>query len=73
MDRSQVRASLLNVVAQYDHQVCQARPEGVVDLVSSQDKQLRVLPSTHAGLMANIRVRQPVRPQFAEWLAPRSV
>ena len=73
VDLSQIRASLLNVAAQFDHLVSQAQSESIMDLVSSQDKELRVLPSTHVGLMASIRARQTLWPQFAEWLAPRSM
>jgi len=72
VDLSKIRASLLNVAAQFDHLVSQAQSEGIMDLVSSPDKELRVLPSTHVGMMANIRARQTLWPQFAEWLAPRS-
>ena len=73
VDLSQIRASLLNVAAQYDHLVSQAQSESIMDLVSSQDKELRVLPSTHVGLMANVQARQTLWPQFVEWLAPRSM
>lgn len=73
VDLSRIHASLLNIVAQYDHLVSQAQSEGIMDLVSSQDKELLVLPSTHVGLMANIRARQAVWPKFADWLAPRSI
>ena len=73
VDLSQIRASLLNVAAKFDHLVSQAQSESIMDLVSSQDKELRVLPSTHVGLMASIRARQTLWPQFAEWLASRSM
>lgn len=72
VDLSQVRVPLLNVSAEFDHLVSRAQSESLMDLVSSQDKELRVLPSTHVGLMANINARQAFWPSILEWLAPRS-
>jgi polyhydroxyalkanoate synthase len=72
VDLAQVQAPLLNISAQYDHLVSRAQSESIMSLVSSQDKELRVLPSTHVGLMANINARQAYWPYIAEWLAPRS-
>jgi len=72
VDLSKVRAALLNVCAQYDHLVSRAQGESIMELVSSTDKEFRVLPSTHVGLMANISARQAYWPGIAEWLAARS-
>jgi len=72
LDLSQIRAALLNVCAQYDHLVSRAQAEPVMDLVSSTDKEFRVLPSTHVGLMSNVSARQSYWPGIAEWLGARS-
>ncbi len=72
VDLSNIRAPLLNVVAQYDHLVAQSQAESIMDLVSSEDKELRVIPSTHVGIMASGRARYKLWPEVAEWLAPRS-
>lgn len=72
VDLSNIRAPLLNVVAQYDHLVAQSQAESIMDLVSSGDKELRVIPSTHVGIMASGRARYKLWPEVAEWLAPRS-
>jgi poly[(R)-3-hydroxyalkanoate] polymerase subunit PhaC len=72
VDLSKVRAALLSVCAQYDHLVSRAQGESIMELVSSTDKEFRVLPSTHVGLMANINARQTYWPGIAEWLAARS-
>jgi polyhydroxyalkanoate synthase len=72
VDLAQVRAPLLNLSAQYDHLVSRAQSESIMDLVSSTDKELRVMPSTHVGLMANINARQTYWPGIADWLASRS-
>ena len=70
VDLSNIRASLLNIVAQYDHLVAPSQSQSIMDLVSSKDKELRVIPSTHVGLMASSRARYKLWPELAEWLAP---
>ena len=72
VDLSNIRAALLNVIAQFDHLVAPSQSESIMDLVSSQDKELRVMPSTHVGIMASGRARYKLWPDLVEWLAPRS-
>lgn len=72
VDLSNIRAPLLNIVAEYDHLVAQSQSESIMDLVSSEDKELRVIPSTHVGIMASSRARYKLWPEVVEWLAPRS-
>jgi polyhydroxyalkanoate synthase len=72
VDPSNIHAALLNVVAQYDHLVAQSQAESIMELVSSEDKELRVIPSTHVGIMASSRARYKLWPELAEWLAARS-
>jgi polyhydroxyalkanoate synthase len=72
VELSNIRAPLLNLVAEYDHIVAQSQAESIMELVSSEDKELRVIPSTHVGIMASGRARYKLWPEVAEWLAPRS-
>jgi polyhydroxyalkanoate synthase len=72
VDLSNIRAPLLNIVAKYDHIVAQSQAESIMELVSSEDKELRVIPSTHVGIMASGRARYKLWPEVVEWLAPRS-
>jgi polyhydroxyalkanoate synthase len=72
VDLSNIRAPLLNIVAKYDHIVAQSQAESIMALVSSEDKELRVIPSTHVGIMASGRARYKLWPAIVEWLAPRS-
>ena len=72
VDLANIRASLLNIVAQYDHIVAQSQSETIMDLVSSEDKELRVIPSSHVGIMASGRARYKLWPEVVEWLAERS-
>jgi polyhydroxyalkanoate synthase len=69
---SHIKASLLNIVAQYDHLVSQSQSESIMQLVSSTDKELIVIPSTHVGIMVSSRARYKLWPQLADWLSQRS-
>jgi polyhydroxyalkanoate synthase len=72
VDLSTIRAALLNIVAEFDHLVAPSQAQSIMDLVSSEDKELRIIPSTHVGIMASGRARYKLWPEVAEWLAPRS-
>lgn len=69
---SNIRASLLNVIAEYDHLVARSQSESIMDLVSSQDKELKVIPSAHVGIMVSARARYKLWPEVADWLSQRS-
>jgi polyhydroxyalkanoate synthase len=72
VDLANIRAALLNIVAQFDHLVAPSQAASIMDLVSSEDKELRIIPSTHVGIMASGGARYKLWPEIAEWLAPRS-
>lgn len=72
VDLSRIDASLLNIIAQYDHLVSRAQSESIMDLVSSEDKELRVIPSSHVGIMASRRARYKLWPEVVDWLGERS-
>jgi polyhydroxyalkanoate synthase len=72
VELSNIGASLLNVVAQYDHLVSQAQAESIMDMVTSTDKELKVIPSTHVGIMASRRSKYKLWPEIASWLSGRS-
>jgi polyhydroxyalkanoate synthase len=72
VDLTNIHASLLNVVAKYDHLVAQSQSESIMDLVSSEDKELRVIPSSHVGIMASKSARYRLWPEVVEWLGARS-
>jgi polyhydroxyalkanoate synthase len=72
VDLANICASVLNVVAKYDHLVSRSQSEGIMDIVSSQDKELKIIPSTHVGLMASHRAKEKLWPELVEWLGPRS-
>jgi polyhydroxyalkanoate synthase len=72
VDLSAIHVNLLNVVAKYDHIVAIDQSTSIMDLVSSEDKELRIIPSTHVGLMASHRAKEKLWPGLVDWLIPRS-
>ncbi len=69
---SNIRASLLNIVAEYDHIVPPSQSVSIMDLVSSQDKHLEMISAGHVGIMAGRGARYHLWPKIAEWLGERS-
>jgi polyhydroxyalkanoate synthase len=72
VDLSNIRAPLLNVVAKYDHLVSQAQAESIMDLISSQDKEMKVISGSHVGIMVGRSARFKLWPEIVEWLGQRS-
>jgi polyhydroxyalkanoate synthase len=72
VDLANIKASLFNIVAQHDHLVSQSQSETVMGLVSSGDKELKIIPSTHVGIMISSRARYKLWPEVADWLGARS-
>ena len=72
IDLANIEANLLNVIAKYDHLVSRDQSETIVDLVSSTDKETKVIPSTHVGLMASRRAKYKLWPEVVSWLGERS-
>jgi polyhydroxyalkanoate synthase len=72
VDLANIKASLFNIVAQYDHLVSQSQSESIMALVSSEDKELKVIPSTHVGIMISSRARYKLWPELVDWLGQRS-
>lgn len=72
VDISNIDASLLNIVAEYDHLVSKSQSESIMELVSSEDKELLVIPSTHVGIMVSKSARYKLWPEVAQWLSERS-
>lgn len=72
VDLAGIRASLLNVIAQYDHIVPPSHSTTIMELVSSQDKQMEIIPAGHVGVMAGRGARYKLWPKIADWLSQRS-
>lgn len=72
VDLRKIDVPLLTVVAEDDHLVS---PECSIPLnyiVSSEDKELKVYPTGHIGLLASEYSQEHIIPEVAEWLKERS-
>jgi polyhydroxyalkanoate synthase len=67
-----VRANLLNVIAQDDHITPPAQSEHLMNRFGSGDKRLLKIPGGHIGAMAGSGARRHTWPAIDEWLAARS-
>ncbi len=72
VDLSHIRANVLNLIATEDHIVPPEQTEGIMEKISSEDKQLLRIPGGHIGMMAGSAAIKRTWPQIDAWLAPRS-
>lgn len=72
VDLSKIDVPILNIVAEFDHLVSREQSESIMDMVSSTDKVLLEIPSTHVGIMASSRAKYKLWPEIAGWLSERS-
>jgi polyhydroxyalkanoate synthase len=67
-----LKANLLNVIAEADHITPPCQSERVMDLVSSQDKEVFRVKGGHIGIMAGRGAEKSTWPHIDEWLTNRS-
>ena len=72
VDLADIKASVLNVVANDDHIVPPGETVGVMPLIGSKDKELLRVPGGHIGVMAGSGAVKRTWPHIEEWLAKRS-
>jgi polyhydroxyalkanoate synthase len=72
VDLKQIRANLLTVIAEGDHITPPCQSAGIMDKVSSKDKELFRTPGGHIGIMAGSGADKRTWPHINDWLAPRS-
>jgi len=72
VDLKQIRASLLNVIAQADHITPPCQSEGVMDKVGTEDKEIMRVRGGHIGIMAGRGAEKNTWPHIESWLAERS-
>lgn len=72
VDLGKVQASVLSVLAQFDHIVPNPQSLPVMELVGSEDKAVEMIKAGHIGIMAGSRARNVLWPRLASWLADRS-
>jgi len=72
VDLRNLRASVLNVIAEADHITPPCQSERVMDLLGSQDKDVHRVRGGHIGIMAGRGAEKTTWPHIDQWLAARS-
>ena len=72
VDLAQLRANLLDVIAEDDHITPPCQSETVVERVGSADKQVLRVPGGHIGIMAGSGAAKGTWPKIDAWLSTRS-
>lgn len=72
IDLSQIRANLLNIIADRDHITLPSQSKPVMGLVSSPDKEQIILPGGHVGLVVGRNATKHLWPALDNWLSQRS-
>lgn len=67
-----LKANLLNVIAEADHITPPCQSERVMDLVGSQDKELFRVRGGHIGIMAGRGAEKTTWPHIDQWLQDRA-
>jgi polyhydroxyalkanoate synthase len=69
---SNLKANLLNVIAEADHITPPAQSDQIMDKVGSQDKELFRVRGGHIGIMAGSGAEKNTWPHMEHWLAERA-
>ncbi|MBE3561035.1 MAG: alpha/beta fold hydrolase [Ktedonobacteraceae bacterium] len=69
---SQITTPLVSIAAEADHLVPLRQIRPILDVVSSSEKKLLVLPGSHFGLVTSPAAVRDLWPQIAHWLAGHS-
>lgn len=72
VDLGQLRASVLNVIAEDDHITPPCQSERVLEKLGSADKQVLRVPGGHIGVMAGSGAAKGTWPKIEAWLSERS-
>ena len=72
VDVANLKANLLDVIAEDDHITPPCQSETVVEKVGSTDKQVLRVPGGHIGMMAGSGAAKSTWPKIDAWLAERS-
>lgn len=67
-----IKANVLNVIAESDHITPPCQSEAVMDLIGSKDKELFHVRGGHIGIMAGSGAEKTTWPHIENWLAQRA-
>ncbi|MGF1581053.1 MAG: alpha/beta fold hydrolase [Gemmataceae bacterium] len=69
---SNLRANVLNVIAEGDHITPPCQSEGVMDRIGSQDKEIFRVKGGHIGIMAGSGAEKNTWPHIEKWISDRA-
>jgi len=69
---SNLKANVLNVIAESDHITPPCQSEGIMDLIGSKDKEIFRVRGGHIGIMAGSGAEKNTWPHIDQWLAERA-
>ncbi len=72
VDLKNLKASVLNVIAEADHITPPCQSEGVMDLLGCQDKEIFRVRGGHIGIMAGSGAEKTTWPHIDAWLSQRA-
>jgi polyhydroxyalkanoate synthase len=72
VDLKNIRAPLLNLVAQNDHLVPPSQSLSLNDAVGSSDRKTINFPAGHIGLAVGSKAHRELWPKVCDWLEERS-
>jgi polyhydroxyalkanoate synthase len=72
VDLSELRANLLDVIAEADHITPACQSETLLAKVGSEDKQVLRVAGGHIGVMAGSGAAKGTWPKIEAWLGERS-
>jgi polyhydroxyalkanoate synthase len=72
VDVGNIRANLMNVIAEADHISPPCQSEALMTKMGSQDKEVFRIPGGHIGIMAGSSAHKRTWPHINAWLAKRS-
>lgn len=72
VDLKQLKANVLNVIAEGDHITPPCQSIGIMDRIGSKDKELFRVRGGHIGIMAGSGAEKNTWPHIDNWLAARS-
>jgi polyhydroxyalkanoate synthase subunit PhaC len=72
VDLHQLKANVLNVIAESDHITPPCQSEGIMARIGSPDKELIRVRGGHIGIMAGSAAEKTTWPQLERWLAARA-
>ena len=72
VDLKNLKANVLNVIAEADHITPPCQSEGIMELLGSHDKEIFRVRGGHIGIMAGSGAEKTTWPHIESWLAKRA-